>query len=128
MDIDWDTLYALLDYNNSTGIFTWKVNTGTMKANTVAGGHKDGYIQIGIQGKRYRAHRLAWFYEFGKWPDKQIDHIDGIRDNNAIINLREATNAQNNQNRRACINSSSKVPGVSFNKENNNYRVRLKIN
>jgi hypothetical protein len=57
-----------------------------------------GYLRITVLGKSYYAHRLAWFYMNGEWPD-QIDHINGIKSDNRIENLRNVTVQQNNQNK-----------------------------
>ena len=59
-----------------------------------------GHVHFSVFGFKYKAHRLAWFYMTGKWPKDQIDHIDGNKTNNIFSNLREATNAENQLNRR----------------------------
>ena len=51
-----------------------------------------------FKGKQAFAHRLAWLYMTGVWPENQIDHINGGRDDNRWVNLREADNGQNMQN------------------------------
>lgn len=66
-----------------------------------------GYRLIGIVGKKYRAHRLAWLYVHGAWPTGEIDHINGIRDDNRIENLRDVSNRVNQQNRRKALKSGS---------------------
>ncbi len=60
---------------------------------------KDGYLEIKIGQKRYKAHRLAWLYVYGHFPKAQIDHVNGDVADNRIANLREATNSENNCNR-----------------------------
>lgn len=86
-------LHKNLDYDPRTGIFTWH-RTGQR-----AGSYKDGYRRIKVLGKRYRAGRLAWFYCFGEWPAQQIDHIDRVKDNDRLSNLREATPVENCANK-----------------------------
>lgn len=86
-------LKKLLDYDPSSGIFHWKfiVFRSKMKVGDVAGGlDEKGYVRIRIDGIKYRAHRLAWFYVKGVWPSDTIDHKDRVRNNNRILNLREA--------------------------------------
>ncbi len=88
----------LLDYNPSTGLFTWKIHrSGQHPPGTVAGSRRyaDGYIRIRVDGTAYVAHRLAWLYMTGDWPDKDIDHKNLMKDDNRWVNLRQATHRQN---------------------------------
>lgn len=100
-----ERLREALHYDPETGVFTWRYQKGRgrLKEGTIAGsiprGSK-GYRLIGLDGKVYKAHRLAWFYVHGVWPKGQVDHEDTDKKNNPIGNLREATNSFNMQNRR----------------------------
>ena len=87
----------LLDYNPATGVFTWRVLHSNMRSGQVAG-NVSRYRTIKINRKHYLAHRLAWFVAFGAWPPNQIDHINGVRDDNRLVNLRLATQSENNAN------------------------------
>lgn len=93
-------LKTILSYDPSDGIFRWLVKVApNMNVGEIAGSHVGrGYWKICVKGKRYRAHRLAWFYVTGEWPRLQIDHVNGIRSDNRFSNLREATNGQNAAN------------------------------
>ena len=92
-------LLALLAYCKRTGAFTWRVCRGPRAAGSTAGTlNHHGYIQICIDGKKYQAHRLAWFYVKGEWPRHEIDHRDRLRSNNRWRNLRNATSKQNKEN------------------------------
>lgn len=71
-----------------------------------------GYLKVWYFGQQPLAHRLAWFLTYGVWPQKQIDHIDGNRLNNAISNLRECDNTQNQQNSKARAHSKIGLKGV----------------
>lgn len=104
-----EMLRAQLDYAPSTGVFTAKVRSGTRPPGTVLHGCKkdNGYLVIGVCGKQYYAHRLAWLFVHGDWPDDQIDHVDGDRSNNAIANLRDVAQQVNGQNLRSATAASA---------------------
>lgn len=98
--MDQERLKRLLKYDPESGLFTWNESRGRVKRGTVAGSTSSkGYTVIGLGGKTYKAHRLAWLYMTGAWPLEQIDHRDGQKANNKWNNLREATHAQNSCNR-----------------------------
>jgi hypothetical protein len=115
-DLTHDRLLYLVDYNPLTGVFVNKVSRRKSRAGQVAGtSHNGGYRLIKVDRKNYLAHRLAWFYVHGKWPDHQIDHINGDKKDNRIANLRQATCSENMQNiRLAQKRSKSGVRGVSW--------------
>ena len=106
-------LKAILSYNQETGIFTWIARKGNVRSGSVAGNAEArGYRSIAINRKRYREHRLAWLYVYGEWPKKNLDHINCIRDDNRIVNLREADQARNVLNASLRKDNSSGVKGV----------------
>jgi len=113
-----ERLTFLLNYDPETGAFTWKnVTTNRVKVGSVAGcPDLDGYILIGIDGKLYKAHRLALFYVTGVMPTLDVDHRDGNTANNRFGNLREVPRSINAQNQRKVQpkNKTSKYLGVSF--------------
>jgi hypothetical protein len=114
-----ERLRELLHYAPETGAFTWRARSRNgVQVGAVAGcGHGEGYWFIGIDGRRYFAHRLAWLYVHGAWPTADIDHINGVRNDNRIVNLRDVTRSVNLQNQRRAPNhnKSSGLLGASFN-------------
>lgn len=72
-----------------------------------------GYRIVGIFGKRYLSHRLAWLIATGNWPENEIDHINGDTSDNRLVNLRPATRRQNSANRRNWPLGVSGLRGVS---------------
>ena len=88
-----------LDYNPLTGALTWRITKSTVRQGNVAGYvKKDGYRYVRLNGVKYLAHRLVWVHVYGTDPVDQIDHINGVTDDNRIINLREASDNLNQQN------------------------------
>ena len=71
---------------------------------------ESGYLRVSFRGKSYAAHRVAWFLHYGHWPAGEIDHVNRIRDDNRISNLRDVTSAQNHMNK--CGRGASGVIGV----------------
>lgn len=126
-NISIEILRELLDYNPETGAFKWLVNKGTAKAGDVAGCQNAlGYLIIGICGKRYSCHRLAWLCVHGEWPTRQIDHVNTNRSDNRISNLREATKQENMFNRGATVISLTGLKGVS-NKGKYGFQARIMV-
>ncbi len=123
-----ERLRSLLDYDPETGVFRWSnVPRAGIKAGAVAGNRNGrGYWLLCLDGKRYMAHRVAWLYVYGRWPADQIDHIDGIHANNAIANLREATNSQNNANRAATKSNRSGFKGVHWSRSARKWIAQIK--
>lgn len=123
-------LKELLSYDPDTGIFVWLINRPPyVSINSIAGSLNDrGYRHISIQGKKYKAHRLAWLYIYGKFPDGDIDHINRDRDDNRIANLRDTTRSVNLQNCTINKTNTSGVKGVSWDKRRQKWQAWVKIN
>ena len=121
-------LKKLLHYNPETGVFVWLEKRRGINIGDIAGyKHKQGYIFIFIGARLYLAHRLAWFYVYGVWP-KEVDHIDHIADNNALINLRNVTHKENGRNVSLSVCNTSGVTGVCWSKKSKKWYSHIKIN
>lgn len=129
MVLDREELERLLHYDPNTGVFTWLVSPSRgVKVGDVAGTNKEGYTLIRLNRKRYRSHRLAWLYMTGEWPKEHLDHINGVKDDNRWVNLREVTQQQNMFNKSSERNSSSKYKGVHFHKVSRKWQTKISIN
>ncbi len=131
-----ERLRSLLSYSPDTGAWTWLVDVKTgrgngrlhMAAGSTAGAlaSPKGYRKIGIDGRSYWAHRLAFLWMTGEWPAKHVDHIDGDGSNDAWLNLRDVSRSTNMQNmRRARCDSATGVLGVTFNKRRQKWIAQI---
>ncbi|MDX3877644.1 HNH endonuclease [Achromobacter denitrificans] len=111
-----ERLKAVVSYDADTGVFRWKVSTSNrVKVGAQAGFMALGYVLIGIDGKKYAAHRLAFLYMTGTLPTEEVDHRNGVRDDNRFSNLRLVSHEQNMQNEvRARHQNKSGFLGVSW--------------
>lgn len=109
----------LFTYESLTGIFTRKVATSrNTKVGEIAGSiDPHGYRCIAVDGAIYKAHRLAWLYVHGEWPALDLDHINRVRDDNRIANLREVSRSENCQNSSGRVDNKSGHRGVYWNKQ-----------
>jgi hypothetical protein len=119
-DLTAERLRDLLHYDPKTGVFTSR-KTGE-RIGRLDRSH--GYVAMHIFSRKYYAHRLAWLYSTLQFPEHQIDHINGVRDDNRIVNLRDAPRSLNQQNRRAPQrNNRSGVFGIY--KDRNKWRAEI---
>lgn len=118
-----------LRYDKDTGHFYWikktssasRVNVGD-KAGSI---DRKGYTKIIFNGKSYCAHRLAWLFVYGEWPEDQIDHINRKKSDNRISNLRQATNQINHKNKPLQANNTSGHSGIT--RRYGGWRVRIGV-
>ena len=125
-------LQQIANYDSSTGVFTWKVTRSTRAQAGKEFGSWDlyGYKTARISGKSYKLHRLAWLYVHGSMPVNDIDHINGIRHDNRIENLRDVTRKTNLENQTK-INKQKKhtsLIGAYFDERKKSFYARISIN
>jgi hypothetical protein len=119
----------ILKYNSATGSFIWLVSLPNgVTAGATAGRVSLGYIRIGIDGRQYLAHRIAYLLMTGLWPKKQIDHVNGAKSDNRWINIRAATVSQNIANSPKRSNNTSGYKGASWNKERQKWAATISMN
>lgn len=117
-------LKDVLEYNEHTGIFSWKISPcKNVKIGSVAGTlhKKTGYIKITYKNNKISAHRLSWAFMLEEWPAFDVDHINGNRQDNRWVNLRQATRQQNSLNRLKSSRNTSGVKGVHFDRKRNKW-------
>lgn len=138
MTIPAEMVSQLVDYDRDTGRLFWKPRdlslfplrrVGLAFNSTHAGKEaftatdSRGYKSGRIFDKTYPAHRVAWAAVYGDWPDV-IDHINGVRTDNRLCNLRNVTKADNSRNRRG----TGKPFGVSYDASRGLWRARATVN
>lgn len=126
MSLTQNRLKELLVYDPDTGGFVWRRTKGRAKAGQPAGATDTyGYRVIRVDGVLYKAHRLAWMYAHGRWPDGLLDHVNRRPDDNRLLNLREATQSENMHN--ADRKSKSGVPGVRWRQERGRWVAQIRV-
>ena len=104
-----------ISYDSETGDFTWLINRSNTLKGSRAGciSSTTGYRVLSIRGLKVSAHKLAWYLHYGEYPESQIDHINGLRADNRIENLRCVSPSVNGQNRwKAQANNKVGLMGV----------------
>lgn len=120
MDDLYRHLKEALEYSPTTGLFIRKIRTSNrIKIGDIAGGlDAKGYVIIRLKNKSHKAHRLAWLYVYGEMPSKEIDHINGIKNDNRISNLRDVSKNINQQNTNA----------KGYHKDRNKWAAQIRVN
>lgn len=118
----------LFYYDPATGVITRLIEAGgQMPGKAVGTKRKDFYMATRTADKEILCHRLAWVLFYGEIPTAEIDHINGRRDDNRILNLRQVDRTHNNQNRRtAHKNNVLGVLGVR--QDGTKFLSRIRVN
>lgn len=125
--LDLADLSRFFAYDPETGRITRRVSAGCAKVGDAVGSLRNGYVTARHRGRQINGARLAWALHHGAWPTNCIDHINGVRNDNRIVNLRDVSIAINNQNhRRAARNNHLGVKGVKVIGKKFSARIRVK--
>jgi len=100
-------------FTNDLSFRTWNIRFAGKRADKLS---LSGYMKIKIFGKSMFAHRVLWLLRYGKWPEMQLDHINGVRSDNRRTNIREASNQENSKNRKLRSDNGSGLAGVRIHK------------
>jgi hypothetical protein len=124
-----DELKGIVSYDFDTGMFTRLITTcgSAQKGSIPVSKNKDGYYQLRINYKMYTQHRLVWLYVNGGFPNGDIDHINHIRTDNRIVNLRVVDKATNNKNISKRSDNTSGVTGVWWHKQIGKWSAEIMV-
>lgn len=114
---------SLFDYDSASGFLRWKV--GRRLGRPAGCVDSDGYLRVKIDRRMYPAHCLVFLLETGAWPVGQIDHINGVRGDNRIGNLRDVTPSENQQNRHR-PQAGNKYPWVTWKSQERRWRAQFR--
>jgi len=122
-------LNETFNYNPLSGDLTWKKKGSRRSVGSKAGSKgKLGYICIGMQGRIFKAHRIAFAMFHNRNPIGAIDHINGDTSDNRISNLREATLKNNAANCKTRIDNTSGIKGVHYSKRYGKWIAQIQRN
>ena len=129
-DVTVDELRNMLNYDPASGSFVWLIRPcKAVHIGDIAGCKEKriGYMTIGIKGRVYKSHSLAWLYVTGAWPAGLIDHINGAKADNRFENLRDVGADGNSQNvRKPNRRNKSGFMGVIW--FQNKWRASMSVN
>jgi len=124
-----EELRGFFNYHIKSGTLTWadKAPRGATPGAEAGTLEAHGYRRVSIGGRLFRTHRIVWAVVTGAWPEFEVDHINGIRDDNRMCNLKAVTSSENSRNmKRFCTNTSG-VAGVAWMSSRNKWRARIQV-
>ena len=132
LELRYEEVARLFTYDREAGVLYWRIrDRNTIRHKYVAGpikGTRDGYRQVSIKGKMYMEHRIIMMLCFGHIPENaEIDHINHVRDDNRLVNLRFVTRSENRKNQSVSSKNTSGVTGVCFLKARKKYMAQISV-
>lgn len=124
--MNYETAHKLFTYDPETGELRNRTNRQRARVGALSGAMNiDGYRRVEVKNKTYLAHRLIWLLQYKEFPPNQIDHIDGDRSNNRLINLRNVLPVENSLNQKKYKNNKSGVAGVYWDESEGKWHAQI---
>lgn len=120
----------LFFYDETAGVLRWRNDGPNGRKSGDPAGVKttnQGYLYTHVNRRLFLVHRLIWVVRTGRWPESQIDHVNGVTTDNRFENLRQATPRENMQNKRKYKNSSSRFVGVYYDRRDRRWRASIRV-
>lgn len=133
LELRYEEVARLFTYDRETGVLYWRnKNRNSIRRNYVAGsikGAKDGYRRVRIKGKIYMEHRIIMMLCFGHIPENaEIDHINHVRNDNRLCNLRFVSRSENRRNQSVSPRNSTGHTGTYFDRDRSKFAAQIKVN
>lgn len=123
-DLTQEQVRGLFSYDPDSGVLRWKKPRYGPDRSVAGVRHSGGYLSVGINYQHYLVHRVIWLYVHGEHPP-EIDHLNGIRNDNRLVNLRACPRTQNQQNAKLRKDNQAGIPGVNYNARVSRWQVRI---
>ena len=124
----------LFRYDYETGALYWRRRVSnhvpkTLEAGTQRKSNSDGYLNVSVHGRVYPVHRVVMLMCYGFYGEGlEVDHINHVRNDNRLVNLRFVTRGENLKNKALSSKNTSGVTGVYFLKARKKYIAQIKVN
>lgn len=131
MKMNIEKIKSIFQYDQYTGNLYWKIRPSQrVKAGDLAGGkaNSEGYLTVKFNGRAFLSHRVCWACHYGSWPSSQIDHINGVKTDNRIENLRIATFRLNRENLRTAMRTNKTgLLGVTPHRKTGRFEAQIQV-
>lgn len=130
MTLTVEEVREMFSYDPADGVLRWRLDRSPKaRAGAPVGCiHRSGYLVTLIRRKNYQVHRLIWAFVYGCWPPEHVDHVNGVRSDNRLQNIRACSPSENGRNKGRQVNNTTGFKGVSFCSREGRYQTTCRVN